>query len=155
MSQIYEGMFLLDNNTVREGWHAAKSVVTSALEKHGASVLTARRWDERRLAYPIKGRRRGTYLLAHYRIPGDSIPAMRREFDLSERVLRYLLLAVDELPEGEAELAAAEGSPEFVVPPPPDDDAVEPEPSETTDAPDEVEVEYVEVDLGDEKELSR
>lgn len=154
MSQIYEGMFLLDNNTVREGWDAAKSVVTSALEKHGASVLTARRWDERRLAYPIKGRRRGTYLLAYYRIPGDAIPGMRREFDLSERVLRYLLLAVDELPAGESELAAAEGAPEFIVPPPPDDDAVEPEPSAASETGEPTEdAEYVEVDLGDEKEL--
>ena len=48
MSQIYEGMFLLDNDLVREGWDGAKSTVTAALEKHGGKVHTARRWDERR-----------------------------------------------------------------------------------------------------------
>ena len=58
MSQIYEGMFLLDNDVVREGYEGAKALVTSALDKHGATLLSARRWDERRLAYPISGRRR-------------------------------------------------------------------------------------------------
>lgn len=127
MPQIYEGMFVLDNNVVREGWDSAKAVVTETLTKHGGSIHCARRWDERRLAYPIKGRRRGTYLLAYYEMPIDAISAMRRDFDLSERVLRYLETAVDGVPEGEAELAAAEGSTDFIVPEPPADDAPDPE----------------------------
>ena len=122
MSQIYEGMFLLDNDLVREGWDSAKGAVTATLEKHGGEVLTARRWDERRLAYPISGRRRATYLLVHYTLPAEAIPAMRRDLDLSERVLRYLFLAVDAVPEEERELAAAEGAADFSVPPPPPDD---------------------------------
>lgn len=131
MSQIYEGMFLLDNDLVREGWDGAKATVTDALAKHGGKVHTARRWDERRLAYPIRRKQRATYLLAYYEIPGDSIAAMRREFDLSERVLRYLMLAVDEIPSGEAQLAAAESSADFVVPEPPADDVPD-EPEEAS-----------------------
>jgi len=116
-------MFVLDNNVVREGWSDAKAVVTGTLEKHGGKVLNARRWDERRLAYPIAGKNRGTFLLAYYEMPTDGISAMRRDFDLSERVLRYLELGVDAIPEGEEELAAAEQSADFSVPEPPDDDA--------------------------------
>ena len=127
LTQIYEGMFLLDNDLVRGGWDGAKGVVTAALEKHGGKVHTARRWDERRLAYPIRRKQRATYLLTYYEIPGDSIPAMRREFDLSEQVLRYLMLAVEAIPEGESDLAAAEQSPDFVLPEPPADDAVDEE----------------------------
>ena len=98
MPQIYEGMFVLDNNVVREGWNDAKALVTGALEKHGGTVHCARRWDERRLAYPIAGKNRGTFLLAYYEMPSESIAAMRREFDLSEKVLRYLELTVDAVP---------------------------------------------------------
>lgn len=130
LTQIYEGMFLLDNDLVRGGWDGAKGVVTAALEKHGGKVHTARRWDERRLAYPIRRKQRATYLLTYYEIPGDSIPAMRREFDLSEQVLRYLMLAVEAIPEGESDLAAAEQSPDFVLPEPPADDAVDEEEEE-------------------------
>ena len=51
---LYEGMFLIDNDTVRAGWASAKAVVTDLIAKHGGSVSSARRWDERRLAYPIR-----------------------------------------------------------------------------------------------------
>jgi len=128
LSQIYEGMFLLDNDVVREGYEGAKALVTGALDKHGATLLSARRWDERRLAYPISGRRRATFLIAYYQIDGGEIPGLRREFDLSEKVLRYLFVSVDAVPEGEVELAQAEGASDFAVPEPPDDDALDPEP---------------------------
>src|SRR5262245_20374437 len=58
MSRIYEIMYLLDNNAVRAGWNEAKAAATGLITKHGGKVLSARRWDERKLAYSIKQRRR-------------------------------------------------------------------------------------------------
>jgi len=125
LERIYEGMFLIDNAVVREDWNKAKSIVTGVLEKHGGQVLSARRWDERRLAYPMKGKNRATFLLTYYNIPAENIPAMRRDFELNEQVLRSLELLVDAVPEGEAEHVAAEGASDFKVPTPPDDDHVD------------------------------
>ena len=125
---LYECMFLLDNAVVREDWKKAKSVIHDAVAKHGGSVTTSRRWDERRLAYPIRGKNRATYVLTYLEMPGGNLPAFRREVDLSERILRYLLLAVDEIPATEHELSTAENADGFVVPAPPPDDVVEPEP---------------------------
>jgi small subunit ribosomal protein S6 len=122
---LYEGMFLLDNQVVREDWKKAKAIVTDLIGKHGGKVKTARRWDERKLAYPIKNRHRGTYLIAYYEIDGAAAPNMRRDLDLNERVLRYLMLSKDAMPEGEMDLAAAEESADFAVPAPPPDDAPE------------------------------
>ena len=133
MTTIYEGMFLIDNAVVREDWSAAKLIVTGTLEKHGATILTARRWDERRLAYPIKKRNRATFLLTYFEIPGENIPAMRREFELTDSILRSLEVAVDAVPEEERELAAAEQGAEFSVPTPPEDDALDPEPERQDD----------------------
>ena len=130
MTTIYEGMFLIDNAAVREDWNAAKTIITGTLEKHGATIHTARRWDERRLAYPIKKRNRATFLLTYFEIPGENVPAMRREFELNDTVLRNLQIAVDAIPEYETELAQAELSDDFVVPAPPEDDAVDEKPSE-------------------------
>ncbi len=127
MARLYEGMFLLDNQVVREGWQQAKARVTDTLAKHGAKVVSARRWDERKLAYTVKRKNRGTFLLCYYEMGNEHITAMRRDFDLSEPVLRYLMLTCDAIPEGEAELAAAEQAADFTVPPPPPDDAVEPQ----------------------------
>ena len=57
MATVYEGMFLLDNEVVREDWKTAKALVTATIEKHGGTIHTARRWEERPLAYPIKGKK--------------------------------------------------------------------------------------------------
>jgi len=127
MTRVYEGMFVLDNQLVREDWKAAKAVVTSALEKHGGKVHTARRWDERRLAYPIANHQRGTYLLAYFDIPGDGLPVLTRDLELSEPVLRHLILQAVAVPETEVELSKAEEAADFEVPAPPADDAVEEE----------------------------
>jgi ribosomal protein S6 len=121
LGQIYEGMVLVDNDVVRADWRQAKALVTDTLTKYGATVHSARRWDERALAYPIAGRQRATYYLAYFELPEGNSEAMRRDFDLNERILRYLFTAVEELPEGEAALAAEEDGEEYVVPEPPQD----------------------------------
>ncbi|MCP3919319.1 MAG: 30S ribosomal protein S6 [bacterium] len=136
MTQIYEGMFLLENQVVREGWKEAKSYVTGMLEKHGGSVKTARRWGERRLAYPIGSNRRATFLLTYYELPPEAITAMRRDFDLSENVMRYISLCVDEVPEGEQALSDAELDSSYVAPEPLADDAPDPsDEAEQEDSP--------------------
>ena len=119
MTRLYEAMFLLDNQVVREDWKKAKAIVTDTLTKHGATVKCARRWDERKLAYPIRGKHRATYLIAYYEMGNEAIPAMRRDFELNESVLRYLILARELIPDGEIDLAAAEQAADFSVPAPP------------------------------------
>lgn len=124
---VYEGMFLLDNDVVRAGWNQAKALVTDILEKHGATVHTARRWAERKLAYTIAKRNRATYLLVYFDGGSDTVARATREMDLRDGILRYLVLKVEAVPEAERELAEAERAPEFVVPePPPDDQPDEP-----------------------------
>ncbi len=127
MTRTYEGMFLLDNEFVRGGWEPAKTAVSNLLAKHGGKTRSARRWAERKLAYPIRGRRRGTYLLTYYDIDPDSVPSLVRELDIHEHVLRYLLLRAEEVPEKELELSQAELASDFVAPEPPSDDAADPD----------------------------
>lgn len=124
-TRLYETMFLLDNQLVREDWAKAKAVVTDTLTKHGGKVLSARRWDERRLAYPIQGKRRATFVLTYHEMASENEHgiALRRDLELNERVLRFLMLQVEKMPEGELEKAQAESAADFVVPAPPPDDA--------------------------------
>ena len=121
MSRTYEIMYLLDNNLVRAGWKEAKAAATGLIEKHGGKVLAARRWDERQLAYPIRQRRRGTYLLAFGELDPTGVAGLRRELDLTESVLRYMILSAEGVPAQELELTQAESAAGFVVPPPPED----------------------------------
>ena len=96
-------MCLLDNREVRQGWQALKDAVTGMFQKHGAEIVSARRWNERRLAYPIKHQQRGTYLLVYFEGEPDVITPLRRELELSEVVLRNLVLTCDKVPEEASE----------------------------------------------------
>jgi small subunit ribosomal protein S6 len=65
------------------------------IEQLGGEVLLSRLWDERKLAYPIKGHRRGTYWLAYFRIDPSAVKDLTRQFQLSGSILRFLILLVD------------------------------------------------------------
>lgn len=139
MSRIYEVMYLLDNNAVRAGWKEAKAATTALVEKHHGKVLSARRWEERKLAYPIRQRRRGTYLLSYAEIAPADVAGLRRELDLTENVLRYLILSTESVPAQELELTKLEASADFVVPMPPPEDVLEAEVEEEYEEEEEAE----------------
>ncbi len=131
-------MCLLDNREVRKGWEPLKEAVAGMFTKHGAKVLSNRRWDERRLAYPINGQNRATYLLLYFSTDTQHIPALRRELEFSEPMMRYLITECEEVPQD-----AYEPEADFDVDAIPVDDSA-PEPEEPRarrdggdDAPDE------------------
>lgn len=98
MKRTYEAMVLLDNREVKQGWQALKDQVCGLFTKHGASIKSAKRWDERRLAYPIKHQLRGTYMLAYFEAETAEIAAIRRELDYAEAVFRHMTFACEEIP---------------------------------------------------------
>src|SRR5690349_16726804 len=106
-THTYECMCLLDNREVKSGWQPLKDSVTGLFSKHGAEVLSARRWDERRLCYPIKGQHRATYLLTYFKADTQQLTGIRRDLQFKEEVLRSLVLAVEEVPQGAFEPEAA------------------------------------------------
>ncbi len=156
MTQLYEGMFLLDNRAVRTDWRRSKAAVTDALAKHDARLISARRWDERRLSYTIRGNQRATYLLAFFEQGPEGSLAVRRDLDLEERVLRYLIQRVEEVPQGEVEHSQAELEAGFEIPLPPSDDELpsseQAAPGEVPAAEEPVEEEAEEVVVEEEKE---
>ncbi len=88
-------MFLLDTNKVAGDIPAAAKQIHTILERHHAEVLASRPWDERRLAFPIKGHKKGLYYLIYIRTDGKEITAMEHDLALNETVLRHLILHID------------------------------------------------------------
>ena len=43
------------------------------IEKLGGEILVSRLWEERRLAYPIKSHRKGTYWLTYFRLDATQL----------------------------------------------------------------------------------
>ncbi len=94
----YEGMFLFDSGATHE-WERVESEIGRIMERAGAEVVLCRKWDERKLAYEIRGRKRGCYVLTYFRAAGDQIAGIERDARLSEAILRCLVLRADHVGE--------------------------------------------------------
>ena len=91
---VYEGMFLLDSGKVGGDWNNAQKLVQGLLERHQAEVIASRPWDERRLAYPIKGHKKGMYFLTYVRLEGPKHSGIVQDCRINESILRQLILKV-------------------------------------------------------------
>ena len=94
-ANVYEGLFIFDSDLYAKGADEVSSQVASIVEQLGGEVLLSRLWDERKLAYPIKGHRRGTYWLAYFRTDPSTVKDLTRQFQLSGSILRFLIMVVD------------------------------------------------------------
>jgi len=92
---VYEGMYILDSNRYGREPDALSDQIRRMIEDAGGTILVSRLWEERRLAYPINGQRKGTYWLTYFRLPGGKLSQIERNCQLSDNVLRALFLKVD------------------------------------------------------------
>ena len=90
----YEGMFLLDSAKAAASWDDAVRHVHDILTKHKAEIVASRQWDERRLAYPVEGQKKGTYLLTFFRADASELKEISADCRLSDLILRDLVLKV-------------------------------------------------------------
>ncbi len=105
--RLYEGMFIISDTVAGADWEATVKHVEDLLKNRGAEILKSEKWEDRKFAYKLKGHKRGAYLLVYFNAPTDSISPMKRDFELSDNVLRTLIVRVDKVgeskPEEEAE----------------------------------------------------
>ena len=101
----YEAMFLIDPN-FGASFEACEEEVKRLMDRAEAEILFCRKWDERRLAYRVKGRKRGVYILVYFKAAPDKISPLHRDVQISEDVLRVLVLRADGVTEEMMERAA-------------------------------------------------
>ncbi len=94
-ANVYEGMFILDANRFGRDPEAISGQIPAMIEKLGGEILVSRLWEERRLAFPIKGQRKGAYWLTYFRLDGGQLTDLQRQCWIADDVLRTLFLKVD------------------------------------------------------------
>ena len=90
--KLYEGLFLFDANLAAKDWPGLEKHIGDLLTKNEAEMVYSERWPDRKLAYEVQGCRKGTYFLTYFNAPGPAITALHRDVQLSERVLRLMVL---------------------------------------------------------------
>lgn len=101
--KLYEGMFLVDSAKAASNWDGINSAIKRILERAGAEIVSMRKWDDRKLAYDIRGVGRGTYILTYFRADGGKIQGIEKAVQLSENIIRVLILGTEQMSKDDIE----------------------------------------------------
>ena len=85
-------MFLVDEGRASDDFNTIAAHITGLLERHGATVEKIEKWDSRRLAYEINGRKRGTYIVTKFSSDPAAIDELRKDCQLSNVIMRAMVL---------------------------------------------------------------
>ncbi|MDO4585722.1 MAG: 30S ribosomal protein S6 [Planctomycetia bacterium] len=92
---VYEGLFILDSEQYARDPEGVSGQIDKTIESLDGKVRVSRLWEERKLAYPIKNHKRGTYWLSYFRLNTSNLSDLNRQFQLNGNILRFLLLNID------------------------------------------------------------
>jgi len=92
---VYEGMFILDASKFARDPAGSAQQIVGLIEQFGGTVLASRLWDERKLAYPIKGHKKGVYWLTYFNMPSANLTALERQCEITDDILRKLVLKIE------------------------------------------------------------
>ena len=98
--QCYEHTLIARQDLSPQQAQALAETYSAVLTEHGAEVTKTEYWGLRNLSYRIKKNRKGHYLHLNVRAPAEAITELERQERLSDDVLRYLTVKVDELEDG-------------------------------------------------------
>jgi small subunit ribosomal protein S6 len=94
VKKLYEAMFLVDSGQASD-WDAVVKNVKTILKRADAEIVSIRNWAERKLAYEINNKSRGTYVLCYFKADGEKIRNIEKDVQLSEQIMRVLILSAE------------------------------------------------------------
>jgi len=104
----YETFFIIDPDLPDETNSALDNKVQSIITSNGGEVLTYVPWGKRKLAYAIRKRTRGLYVLMEYSGGPQLVAELERNLRIDERILKFITVMLEERfdPEKERERRA-------------------------------------------------
>jgi len=88
----YEVMYVLDAALEDSARAELVAKFSELVEKNGGEVDRVDEWGKRRLAYPINYKTEGYYVLMYIKAPSDLPKEIERNLQISDKVLRYLVI---------------------------------------------------------------
>lgn len=102
----YEVMFLVSQSAAAD-FNGLIEHINELLGRAHAEVVAMKKWDERRLAFEVNKQKRGVYILAYIRCDTQDVAHLERDCNISERILRCMILEAEHLTEEEMKSADA------------------------------------------------
>ena len=95
--RLYESLFLVDSSEAASDWDGINKAIEKILKKADTDIVSVRKWDERKLAYEVSGKSRGTYILVYFNGDPEKISLVERDVQLSESLMRVMILRTDKM----------------------------------------------------------
>jgi small subunit ribosomal protein S6 len=89
-------MFIVDPTLSDEDIGSIQQRLTDLTEARGGEMKKLAPWQRRRLAYEIKGRRDGIFMLAELKADPEVIKELEAQLRVTESVLRHMVVRLDE-----------------------------------------------------------
>jgi small subunit ribosomal protein S6 len=97
---LYEHVFLTRQDTSAQQVEDLTAQFKTIIEGQGGKVAKTEYWGVKSLSYRMNKNRKAHFMLMNVEAPAAAISEVERQERLSEDVLRYITIRVDELEEG-------------------------------------------------------
>ena len=88
----YEIMFILSTQLTDEEKQAGVTFVENTLTAVGATEVKTEIWGDRKLAYPIKKKENGYYVLTTFQADGTQFTEIEAKLNINESLLKYMIV---------------------------------------------------------------
>ena len=91
----YEIMFILSTQLTDEEKQAGIAFVEDTLKAAVATEVKTEVWGDRNLAYPIKKKENGYYVLTTFQADGTKFTEIESKLNINESILKYMIVKND------------------------------------------------------------
>jgi len=106
---LYESVFIVRQDVSAQHVEGLAERYTEMIKENGGEVSKTEYWGLKNLAYRVKKNRKGHYMMFNIDAPSAAVGEFERNMRLSEDVLRYMTIRVDEFEEGPSAMMRNKG----------------------------------------------
>lgn len=104
---FYEHVVIARQDLSAQQAEGIASDLAKIVESNGGKVVKTEQWGLRNIAYKIKKNRKGHYIMLALDAPAGAVAELERNVRLSEDIIRYLTIRVEEIEEGQSAVLQA------------------------------------------------
>lgn len=96
MTKDYEMMVIISPKLTAEAAIAENSKLLASITETGGELIKIDEWGKRILAYPINKNNEGYYFVDYFRYESTDIKTIKRQFNINENIIRYMIIMREE-----------------------------------------------------------
>jgi small subunit ribosomal protein S6 len=94
---LYEHIFMARQDVTSQQVEAMVDQYKGVIEQNGGTVEKTEMWGVKSLAYRIKKNRKAHFTMFNINAPAPALAEMERQMSISEDILRFMTIRVEEL----------------------------------------------------------